>query len=205
MTFDPNVDKIAIAIPRFTLHKHADGIRKYNEPYILSVAVDSHGLATPNIDFNFMSFPKIGRGGTVSMLGDGHIVYGPRQPGEFVAVSVVIMESDSDIRDVGTAAQSAVTSKAADLAMNSMLSARPGASGVLSMLKELIQLVVGSLKENKDDELFRCEGGFLRDITPAYHINRSHELGNDYISLALNVIPLRKHNQQGALPKSIAI
>ena len=46
-----------------------------------------------------MPFPKVRPKSTVTMLGDGHLLYGPKQPGEFVALSVLMMESDADIRN----------------------------------------------------------------------------------------------------------
>ena len=101
MTFDPNTDKIAITIPKFSLLKNSDGIfQKYNEPFIVSFAIDALGHNSPKIDFSFMPFPKIAKGGIVTMLGDGHLIYGPQNPGDFVAVSVLIMERDEDIRDL---------------------------------------------------------------------------------------------------------
>ena len=99
MPFNLEKDKIAIAIPKFTLLKHVDGIlQRYNEPYIISITIDESGKADPKNDFNFMPFPKVAKGGTVTMLGDGHLVYGPKKPGEFVAISVLIMEKDNDIQ-----------------------------------------------------------------------------------------------------------
>ena len=206
MPFDPNKDKIAITIPKFTLLKNADGIfERYNEPYIVSMAIDAACNATPKIDFNFMPFPKIAKGGTVTMLGDGHLIYGPKNPGDFVAVSVLIMENDQDMRDLGGRIETVVQSKAVDLGIKAVLVANPGYAAILGILKELTQLVAGFLKENKDDELFRTEGSFLKGHPVPYHINRSYEIGNDYTTLHLNVIPLQEHNSQGPAPTSLAL
>jgi len=206
MPFDPNNDKIAITVPKFTLLKHVDGIfQRYNEPYITSVAVDAAGGANPKIDFNFMPFPKVAKGGTVTMLGDGHLIYGPKNPGDFVAIAVLVMENDQDIRDLGKQIETVVQSKAVDLGIKAVVAANPGYAAVLGILKELTALVAGFQKENGDDELFRTEGTFLKGHPVPYHINRSYELGNDFASLSLNVIPLMEHNLQGPPPKSLAI
>ncbi len=206
MSFDPNNDKIAITIPEFTLKKHADGIfQRYNEPYIVSVAIDAEGKADPQIDFNFMPFPKVRAGGSVKMLGDGHMIYGPKNPGEFVAVSILMMENDQDIRDLGKRIETIVKSKAVDLGIKGIVAAAPGSAAVMAILKELTQLVAGFLKENKDDELFRTEGTFLKGHSVPYHINRSYVMGNDYIDLNVNILPLKGHNGQGPTPKSLPL
>ena len=206
MPFDPKKDKIAITIPRFTLLKHVDGILdRYNEPYILSMAVDASGKANPKIDFNCMPFPKVAQGGTVTMLGDGHIVYGPKNPGEFVALSVLIMESDKDMRQFGKSIEEVVKSTAVDLGIKSLVAANPGAAAVLAILKELTQLVAGFLKNNQDDELFRTEGTFLRGHAVPYHIDRSYEIGNEFVALHLSIVPLKTHNGEGPRPKGIAV
>ena len=206
MPFDFQTDPIAITLPRFTLLRHADPVfQRYNEPYISTVAVDAAGHADPRIDFNFMPFPKVARGGSVTMLGDGHVIYGPKNPGEFVAISVLIMESDRDMQALGRTVETVIQSRAADLGIKGILAANPGSGAVLAALKELTQLLSGFLKENGDDELFRTEGTFLRGHAVPYHINRSYEAGNDFVALTLNVIPLRDHNRQGPTPKALAI
>lgn len=206
MSFNPGKDKIAITIPKFTLLKHVDNVlERYNEPYITSLAIDAAGGANPRIDFNFMPFPKIAKGGTVTMLGDGHLVYGPKHPGEFVAVSVLVMENDREARDLGRQIQEVVQSKALDLGLKTVIAARPGYAAVLGILKELTQWVAAFLKENRDDELFRTEGTFLRGHPVPYHINRSYEVGNDFVKLTLNVLPLQNHNRQGPTPKPLEI
>ena len=68
--FNPNTSKIAITVPSFTLVSGSEGpFGGYNEPYILSTAIDASGAASPSIDFNFMPFPKVAVGERVEMLG----------------------------------------------------------------------------------------------------------------------------------------
>jgi hypothetical protein len=206
MPFDPKKDKIAITIPKFTLLKRADGpFQKYSEPYIVSVAIDESGKATPKIDFNCMPFPKVAKGGTVTMLGDGHIIYGPKNPGEFVAISVLVMEDDKEIRQLGKDIETVVKSTAMDLGIKAIMVANPGAATVLGILKELTQLVAGFLKNNKNDELYRTEGTFLRGQPVPYHIDRSYDIGNDFVNLNMNIIPLKDHNGEGPKPKQLKI
>lgn len=207
MAFNPTSDKIAITIPEFTLMKKADGIfSKYNEPYIVSLAIDEQGSNNPKIDFNIMPFPKVAVGGTVKMLGDGHLLYGPTNPGEFVAISVLIMESDSDMRELGKKIEKIVKAKAVELGIAAIVAANPGSAAILGILKELTQLVAGQLKDNKDDELFRISGTFLRDHQVPYHINRLYTgLGNDFIDLSMQIVPLDTPNGQGSTVEKIQL
>jgi len=207
MPFDPTTDNIAITIPKFTLKKNSDGIfARYNEPYIVSLAVDEQGSANPKIDFNIMPFPKVRPGNTVTMLGDGHLLYGPKNPGEYVALSVLIMESDDDMKDLGGKIVGVVESKAVDLGLSAIIAASPGAAAILGILKALTEHVAGELKNNKDDELFRIEGTFLRDHSVPYHINRQYTgLGNEYIDMSMNIIPLDAPNKQGQETTQISL
>jgi len=207
MKFDPINDEIAISIPEFTLKKKTDGLfGKYSEPYIVSLAIDGQGLNNPKLDFNHMPFPKVAVGRTVKMLGDGHLLYGPRNPGKFVALSVLFMESDGDISKLGETIEGIVKTSAIKLGIATIATVNPGSSVILGIVKELTQLVAGQLKKNRDDELFRTEGTFLRDHQVPYHVNRLYTgLGNDYVDFSMKIIPLSITNGQGSEIKSISL
>lgn len=199
MPFDKYATKIAITMPQFTLLKNADLLlERYNEPYIVSFAIDSTGANSPEIGFNFMDFPKVRTNTTVTMLGDGHLIYGPANPGEFVAISVLMMESDADMRRRGQLIRSITQSKAAALGVKSIIAANPSSAAIVAILKELTSFVGSELAQNGDDELFRTEGAFLRDISNPYHIDRSYKHRNDYVEVALQVIALETSNGKGA-------
>jgi len=136
------------------------------------------------------------------MLGDGHLLYGPKNPGKFVALSVLLMESDGDMRELGETIEGIVKSSTVELGIATITLASPGSSAILGILKELTQLVAGQLKHNRDDELYRTEGTFLRDHAVPYHVNRLYTgLGNDYVDLSMKVIPLSATNGQCAKMK----
>ncbi len=206
MAFDPNTDNIAITIPEFTLKKDTEGwFDSYNEPYIVSMAVDESGKATPAIDFNVMPFPKVQAGDKVEMIGDGHIVYGPKNPGKFVALSILVMECDDDVRETGKTVKELVESKALELGLKAVIVANPGPAAVLGILKELTSFVAGQLEKNKDDKLFRLEGSFLRDHACPYHINRLYTRSNRYIELKTKVIPLSASNGEGKSVETLVL
>jgi len=209
MAFDKMTQKIAITVPQFTLLKGSDGLfrkqHRYNEPYIVSFAIDESGEDTKSVKFNYMPFPKVKPGGSVIMLGDGHLVYGPKQPGDFAAVSILLMESDQDMRDLGKRIEDVARSKFVDLGLKMLLSVKPEAAGIIAVLKELTQLVSGALKNDGDDELFRTEGTFLRDLPNPYHVNREYRTGNDFVDLRLRILPMEKPNGQGAEVKILPV
>jgi hypothetical protein len=209
MQFDKTRDKIAVTIPYFKLLSSSDGARRrnrfYNEPYIVSVAVDAQGKAAPALEFNTMPFPKVQKGEAVQMLGNGHLVYGPKHPGEFLALSILIMESDADIRARGEKLERFVQSKALELGLGAVMAANATAGSALAILKELTQFVAGRLKENGDDELLRTEGSFLRDDVVPYHINRRYQRTNDFIDVSVQIIPLDSSNGQGAAVRQISL
>ncbi len=208
MTFNPTQDKIAITIPQFTLKKPSlgqgidplfeiwpDGV--FNEPYFISLAIDSYGIKQKSLEFNFTEYPNVRAGETVTMLGDGSLVYGPKNPGAFVAVSVAFLEMDQDVRDAGKFIQHAISSKAAELGLKALLATNPGAGVVATFLKELIRFVAASVADNKDDFLLRTEGVFLRDTSVPYCVNRSFQRSNEFLDMSLQVIPLSQPNGQG--------
>lgn len=199
MPFDPSNDSIAITIPFFTLLKREGfgPINRYNEPYIVSVSVDESGRHDPAVNFNFMPFPKVKKGTAVEMIGDGHLIYGPANPGTFVAVTVLIMEADKDIRNFGDKLERIVQSKAVSLGLGSIMSSNPAAAPILGVLKEVTQFVAGELKNNGDDELFRYEGTFLRDGPVPYHVNRRYISANNFVEVATEIKPLSSSNKQG--------
>lgn len=209
MAFDKNSDKVAVTIPYFKLLASSDGVRRknrfYNEPYIVSVAVDAQGKASPVLDFNMMPFPKVQAGQRVEMLGNGHLVYGPKNPGEFLALSVLIMESDADVRARAEKLERLVQSKAVELGVGAVMTANPAAGSALALLKELTQFVAGTLKENGDDELLRTEGTFLRDDVVPYHINRRYITENNFVEVSLQIIPLEASNGQGVAVRQLRL
>lgn len=206
MPFDRNNSKIAITLPEFTLLKSADSfLERYSEPYIISFAIDKSEKASPEINFNFMPFPKVRKNTTVTMLGDGHLIYGPKNPGDFIAMSVIMMESDADMRERGEFIKKITKSKAANLGIKAVVAANPGSAAVVAMLKELTLFVASELAMNGDDELFKTEGAFLRDLPNPYHIDRSYKHRNDYVEVSIKIIALDEANGKGAATEKIEL
>ncbi len=205
-TFNPLKDNIAVVVKNFKMKKKSESfLDRYSEPYIISMAVDQDGAHNPAVDFNVMPFPHVRKGDTVSFDGQGHLIYGPANPKEFLVYSVLFMESDKDIRTVGERVESVIKSEAVKMGAKALLLANPTYATAVSLLQKFSELVAGEMKKNKDDELFRRNGTLLRDVTPAYDILRTYESENDFIKTNIGIIPLPASNNIGEQTKKIQL
>lgn len=205
-SFDPLKDKIAVVIKNFKLKKKSESFfDRYSEPYIISMAVDQDGAHNPAIDFNILPFPHVRKGDTVSFDGQGHLIYGPANPKEFLVYTVLFMESDKDVRTVGEKIETIIKSEAVKMGAKALLLANPTYATAISLLQKFSELVAGEMKKNKDDELFRRNGTLLRDVTPAYDILRTYKSENDFIKTNIGVIPLSASNHLGEQTKKIKL
>ena len=204
--FNPQSDKIAVVVKEFTLKKKSEVFfDKYSEPYIISMAIDQGGANNPSIDFNILPFPRVRKGDRVTFDGVGHLIYGPNNPGEFLAYSILFMESDQDVRNFGELVENIMKSEAAKISAKALLAAAPTYSTAITILLKLTDLMAVQLKKNKDDELFRRNGTLLRDVLPAYDILRTYESENDFIHTKTSVIPLLESNFLGSQIKKIEL
>ena len=194
MPFNKNTSKIAITIPKLKLLKHVsrpfEG--KYNEPYIVSLSIDANHLAggVPKMNLNNLPFPMVDVGDEINMLGSGHLVYGPNNPGEYVGISILIMESNNDIRELGTQLSDILKSSFVSLGLAAILTANPGIAGALTVVKAAMEFIAAGMAKTGDEELFRIDGTYLRDIDPPYDIGKTDTGRNDYIELEVSSIPL---------------
>ena len=204
--FNPKTDKIAVVVKEFTLKKKSEVFfDKYSEPYIVSMAIDESGAKSPAIDFNILPFPNVKKGDKVSFDGVGHLIYGPNNPGEFLAYSILFMESDQDVRDFGKTVEEVMKSEAIKIGAKALLAAVPTYGTAITILQKLTELMAVQLQKNKDDELFRRNGALLRDVIPAYDILRTYESSNDYIHTKTSVIPLLESNNLGSQIKKVQL
>ena len=204
--FDPNSDDIAVVIKEFTLKKKADiFFDKYSEPYITSIAISEKDAQSGSLSFNSLPFPNVRKGDTLSFDGVGHLIYGPSNPGSFLAYSILFLESDKDVREFGATLESIVQSKAVKLGAKALMAAAPSYGTAAMLLQEITQFVAVQLKKNKDDELYRRNGTWLQDMIPPYDILRTFKGENDYISAKTSVIPLSESNLLGSRVRQIGV
>lgn len=204
--FNPESDKIAVVVKEFTLKKKSEiFFDRYSEPYIVSMAIDQSGAKSPAIDFNMLAFPHVRKGDVVGFDGQGHLIYGPQNPGEFVVYTVLFMESDKDYRELGKIIEEIITSKAVSIGAKALLAAVPTYATAITILQKLIEEMAVQLQKNKDDELFRRNGTLLKGVIPPYEIARTYQSENDYISTKIGVIPLSRSNNLGSQGKKLTL
>ncbi len=204
--FNAQKDKIAVVIKQFTLKKKSESfLQRYSEPYIISLAIDETGINNPAIDFNVLPFPRVRKGDTVDFDGQGHLIYGPDNPGEFLAYSYLFMESDQEIRKLGESIEDIVKSEAVAIGTKALLKAVPTYVTAISVLVKLTELVSRRMQQNKDDELFRRNGTLLRDVRPPFDILRTYTGRNDFIESKVSIIPLSSTNDLGSDIKKIKL
>jgi hypothetical protein len=205
-TFNPQEDKIAVVVKEFTLKKGSEGLfDSNNEPYILSIAIDQDGAQNANLAINAKPFPNVQEGDTISFDGQGHLIYGPKNPGEFLVYAMLFMESDRDIREFGAEMETVIHAEATQLAMKALLVAQPTYATAITLIEKLSELVARKLKQNKDDELYLRTGTLLRDVVPAYDILRTYKGGNQFIECHTSIVPLVNSNFLGEQVRTVGI
>ena len=178
---------IAITIPRLVLKKSSDvGRDAKNEPYIVTSAIDSKGTENQQPTLGARVFPRVSPGEAVGLIGSGHLVYGPGDPGDFVAFSILVAESDKDLGDALGAAHEQVKSNDK---FKEAIKKATGISAAVAGAGMAIDVVLAVLNRNKDDQLYRVDGTFLRDVEPGYR-NCAYTVGNEYVELTVQVFAL---------------
>lgn len=195
--FNASTDKIAVVVKEFTLKRKSECfLDRYCEPYIVSVAIDKDGVKEQTIDFNIQPFPNVKRGDTIQFDGIGHLIYGPANPGEFVSYSILFMESDKDVNQLGDTILNFLKSEAIATGIKTFLVSNPTQAAIAEMIEELAKRIATEMKNNKDDELFRRNGTLLRDMNPPYDILRTYTSQNDFIKAKTAIIPLQQSSMQ---------
>jgi hypothetical protein len=183
-------NKIAIVTNYLKWKKSADP-HWASEPYVISMAFDSHTFKGETIEpfFNALPFPNVLAGDILPMLGQGHFFYGPRDPGAFVAISVFWMEKDAGVRDLGQTISDLQANKKIKASLKAIGTlAGEGLAKLLPGLGAVTTIVAEALKLNKDDEIFRSDGVYLREYDPPYDIGSDKVLGNVFLDFNIKVI-----------------
>lgn len=192
MEFNAEKDSIAITIPGFRMRHTAD-LGK-NEIFILTLAIDEGGESNPkpSLFVNKLIIPKVKKWNWVNLGGHGRIVYGPANPGSFVYYTIMFIEGDEDVRNIGNTIDQVFSSEEAKGIINLLSTVNPTTQLVTFVLSSLVTLVGKIMKTNKDDIIFTTEGSFFRDVEPPYNIGDSFNTLNHHIECIVKVFPLVK-------------
>lgn len=211
MGFDKDRDSIAVVIKKFWLLRNAERrwFDKYSEIGVISFAVDEYGLKNgeksgPVIDFNVQPFPMLEAGDSVSFDGQGHLLYGPKNPGSFLVYSTLFYECANDTKALGALVEEVVSSNAAGIGLKAVLAANPAAGAVLNVLTGLADVIAKNMKKSNDRELYRRSGTLFRDVIPPYDILRTYIRSNEWIWVETSIVALEASNMLGAQPKRLA-
>jgi len=209
MSFDRTKDKIAVTIPKIKLRLSADGLLPKstwydNEIYFVSVAVDAKGASQKQIEFGHAYWPAIRRFEECHMTGHGALVYGPKNPGEFVAYSILVMESDEDVRRTGARAKEALGIAGRVLDLASLLPAIKTYATALSVAKTIGEFVAGQMTKKEDDRLIKVEGVHLRDYGVPYNINRTFTHKSRWVEIHDKVLALDAPNGEAIETEAVS-
>jgi hypothetical protein len=199
MAFDPRKDEIALVMKSFTLLKPREGLfgrgwfDRYSEPYVVAVAVDAKG--EPAIDVQTQAFAGVGRGDTIRFDGQGLLLYGPENPGDFLAWEILIMESDKRSRRRGAQIQEILDHEATDMGLKALMAANRSAAAAAQLLKGLVDLLGGQLQQDKDELLMRRQGTLLFDACPPFELKRTYLRENDFVASEISVIAMRSDEE----------
>ena len=183
--------QIAIVTKWLRWKKSADPHRG-NEPYVISMAFDANTFRNgpaPEAFFNSMPFPNVVAGDTLPMMGRGHMFYGPRDPGGFVAISVFWMEKDAGARDLGQTISDLKDNKKIKSSLKAIANlAGEGAAKLLPGVGAVATIVSEALKLNRDDEILRTDGVYFRSDDPPYGIGTEEVFGNSFMDYNVKII-----------------
>jgi hypothetical protein len=195
--FNPMKDKIAVMLRAFTIRRGVGlGDRKYSEPYFICIAIPESGNAKlDKVELSTRYHPKTRRGVKQEMAGEGIQIYGPANPGEYLAFSILVMESDEDVRKAGETIEELVKSNFAK-ALGKVVAgvATPTAAVALEVAERLVREVARLMSKDKDDELFYLPGSLLRDVLGEgkvpYQVQEVLTRSNDHVELEIQVLPI---------------
>lgn len=201
----PATGKLAVVLREFTLKKSSEFfLDRYSEPYIVSLAADTHSVKASALEFNVLPFPNIRKGDTVRFDGQGHLIYGPANPGDFLAYTVLFMESDKAYRDSGKILKNILSQASLTKEIKSAFG-KNKADVIYQIVLKISGLLAESLRSDQDDELFRRSGCLLQNVNPPYDMLRTYTSENDFIRAAISIIPQDKSNEMGSQPKRIKV
>lgn len=190
MEFNAHTDPIAIVLSALKLRQSADLMDRYSEPYVVVVGMDANSGSEPGFHTQVVEFSNVRAWQPLVPAGEGILLYGPANPGAFVALSVAIMESDADVREAGQRLEQRVAQAAQSMQAASLYAASPGAAAARALAERVLHRVAAQMMENRDDMLLTLSGCWLRDRPVPYGINGFSVHHNDFAEATLKVIPL---------------
>ncbi len=206
--FNASRDKIALMLQSLTLFKKAD-FGRFSEPYVIGFSVSANQKLENPFDFIYQTYPKTRKNEKKEFQGEGLRLYGPDNPGEFLAFSILLLESDADVREAGTRIESALNSDLIQKTLPKLFVANPTAAIASKGLLQLTNLFASIMQGNKDDELLRMSGTLFQNVIDSeflpYQVQETFADRNSRAELEVKVLPLLGGTRHRKQTKPIAV
>ncbi|KAA1047670.1 hypothetical protein [Pseudocitrobacter sp. 73] len=194
--FNPLKDHTSIVLTDLRIKKSFDPGRNYIDPYLIAIVTDKKDgvlrMSSKRFDFpNVKVYERIITSDSTFSL------YGPGNPGEFVTTTLMLMESDSDIRIVGQQLDDLISGTAEEVGAVAALSGNPSAIAITALAQKILQGVAKVLQQNKDDQICFVYDTWFQGELPPYGINQYKIHSSSVADVTLRVSPLLVGGQQG--------
>lgn len=195
--FNPETDQIAVFMTTLRIRKAFD-IGNRVDPYIIVIATDKNN-GTVRMNANHFAFPNTQVYQQIIKPDNALMIYGPDNPGEFLTLSIMLMDSDSDIQKTGEQLEEAINTMAKTANVIARLTANPTAMVATMLAEEVLLGVAKVIQQNKDDPIMFVHDSWLQGLTPPYGINQYKLHASDTAEISLRVSPIAKYLQQNWL------
>lgn len=192
--FDPLEDNIAVFITTLRIRKPFD-FGSHLDPYIVVIATDKKDNAV-RMNVSHFAFPGAKLYQQIITPDNAVLLYGPENPGEFLTLSIMLLESDTDIQNAGKQLEAAINASAISANVIARLTANPTAMVATALAADVLRGIAHTMQQNKDDPIMFVHDSWLQGLTPPYGINQYKLHSSDNAEISLRVSPIMKQSQQ---------
>ncbi len=209
--FNPKKDKVALMLKSFTINGKDGGLgrkkRQYSEPYFVGLTIAANSFGNQEINFGTEPYPNTKRKDKREFLGTGMRIYGPENPGDFLLFQLLVMESDSDIREAGNNIRTIMNGPEVKSGILPLLAVNPSIAIAAEVLKHLSGIISKQMMKNKDDELMRTSGTLMRDVMGdqdlPFKVGKILTDRNDAVDLELEVLGISNRSRHRKQTESV--
>lgn len=195
--FNPLEDNIAVFMTTLRIRKPFD-FGNHLEPYIVVIATDKKDNAI-RMNVSHFAFPGAKIYQQIITPDNAILLYGPANPGEFLTLSIMLLDSDADIQNAGKQLEAAINTSAIAADVIARLTANPTAMVATTLAEEVLQGIAHIMQQNKDDPIMFVHDSWLQGLTPPYGINQYKLHASDSAEISLRVSPILKQSQQNVM------
>ncbi|MBP2198793.1 hypothetical protein [Pantoea cypripedii] len=191
--FIPEEDKIAVFMTTLRVRKSFD-IGNRLDPYIIVIATDKNN-GVIRMSANHFAFPGSQVYQQIINPDNALLLYGPENPGEFLTLSIMLMDADTDIQNAGKKLEEVINSTATTADVIAKLTANPTVTVATMLAEQVLRGVAEIMRKNEDDPIMFVHDSWLQGLTPPYGINQYKLHASDAAEISLRVSPVSKKPQ----------